>query len=334
MTISATSDLSKMLIFQDRSSLLNAKITSLNQELITGRLSNLGQDRTAHIPRIQYLERQIEIISAYETVQKDANSYFDQVDLSVEKIQNLVQDVGQTLIQDIGSNAQISHAKTQKMTMTLFEGLISALNRKGPSGFLFSGSKTSQSPFPLAKDIIEKVQSFSSGSASKEELVDKLDDWFDGPSSPFQQDIYKGSQTGIKTFQISPDMPAQLELRANDHHFRDLLKSAALAVVATTASLSKNEQKSALKFAAEGLLSANDALIEVRAELGSLKEKIEDQVTHDTAQLVTFKQSYNDLTVADPYETATKLKAAENQLESLYLLTSHLSKLSFMDYFE
>ena len=41
-------------------------------------------------------------------------------------------------------------------------------------------------------------------------------------------------------------MHAQLELRANDHRFRDLLKSAAIAVFATTASLSKNEQKKLL----------------------------------------------------------------------------------------
>ena len=82
------------------------------------------------------------MISAYETVQRDANSHFDQVDLSIEKIQNLTQDVGQKLIQDIGSKAQISHAKTQKMTMTLFEDLISALNRIIYSDLLFSGIKT------------------------------------------------------------------------------------------------------------------------------------------------------------------------------------------------
>ena len=336
MMISDTSDLTKLLIFQDRSDFLNAKITNLSQELVTGRLANLGQDRTAHIPRIQYLEHQFEVISAYETVQQDANSYFDQVDLSIEKMQKQVQDVGQTLFQSIGSNAQTPIAKTEKLTLTLtlFENLISALNRNSPSGFLFSGSKTTQAPFPKAKDIVDQIKSFSSGSVSKAELVDKLDEWFDGPSSIFQREIYKGSQTGIKSFQISPDMSAQLELRANDLRFRNLLKSAALAVVATTGTISKNEQKNALEFAAEGLLSANDVLIEIRAGLGSLKEQIENQATHDIAQLESFKQSYNDLTNADPYETATDLKSAENQLERLYLLTSQLTKLSFMDFFE
>ena len=259
---------------------------------------------------------------------------FDQVDLSIEKMQKQVQDVGQTLFQSIDSNAQTPIAKTEKMTLTLFENLISALNRNSPGGFLFSGSKTTQAPFPKAKDIIDQIKSFSSGSVSKAELVDKLDEWFDGPSSPFQREIYKGSQTGIKSFQISPDMSAQLELRANDLRFRNLLKSAALAVVATTGPISKNEQKNALEFAAQGLLGANDVLIEMRAGLGSLKERIENQATHDTAQLESFKQSYNDLTNADPYETATDLKSAENQLERLYLLTSQLTKLSFMDFFE
>ena len=334
MIISTTSDLTKLLIFQDRSNFLNAKITTLNQELITGRLANLGQDRTAHIPKIQYLERQFAMISAYETVQKDANSHFDQVDLSIEKMQGLVQDVGEALFQIIGSNAQIPLAKTHKMTTALFEDLISALNRNSPSGFLFSGNKTNQVPFPKAKDIIDQIKDFSFGSKSKEDLEDKLHDWFDGLSSPFQHDIYKGSQTGIKTFQISPDMSVSLEFRANDLQFRNLLKSAALAIVATTGSFSKNEQKNALKFAAEGLLSANDALIEMRAELGGFKERIENQATHDATQLASFKHSYNDLTNANPYETATNLKSAENQLERLYLLTSHLSKLSFMDFFE
>ena len=334
MVISTTSDLTKLLVFQDRSNFLNTKITTLNQELVTGKLANLGQDRTAHIPKIQYLERQFEIISAYETVQHDANSYLDQVDLSIDKMQNLIQDVGQTLFQIIGSNAQIPLAKTQKMTTAFFQDLISALNRNGPSGFLFSGSKTNQAPFPKAKDIIDQIKDFSSASMSIEDLEDKLDDWFEGFSSPFQDEIYKGSQTGIKTFQISPDMSVQLELRANDLRFRNLLKSAALAVVATTGLFSNNEQKSALKFAAEGLLSANDALIETRAEIGSLKERIENQAVRDATQLVSFKQSYNDLTNADPYKTATDLKSTENQLERLYLLTSHLSKLSFMDFFE
>ena len=334
MTFSTTSDLAKLSIFQDRSNFLNTKITTLNQELITGRLANLGRDHTAHMPRIQYLEHQIKMLSAYDTVQKDANSHFDQVDLSIEKMQNLAQDVGQALVQDIGPNSQISLAKTQKMTLTLFEGLISALNRNSPSGFLFSGSKTNHPPLPKANDIIEQIKVFSSGSVSKEDLLDKLDDWFDKPSSPFQLGIYKGSPTGTKTFQISADVSAQIELRANDHRFRNLLKSTALAVVAAAASFPLDEQKNTLKLAAEGLLSSNDALIEMRAEIGSLKERIENQATHDSAQLVSFKHSFNDLTSADPYETATDLKAAENQLESLYVLTSNLSRLSFMDFFE
>ena len=334
MAYSVSSDLSKLMTFQNRSSFLNAKITSLSKELTTGQLANLGSDRQAHLSRIHYLEHQIELLSAYETVQKDASSHIDKVDLTLEKIQNSSQEFGHRLILASSVSSRTAIFTAGQSAIALFEDIISDVNQASSGGFIFSGHKTNQPPLPKAAEILEKIRDFTAGVTSKEELESKLDDWFDGPNSVFQRDIYQGSAEGVRTFQVASNFSAELSIKADSDTIRNLLKNTALAVVATTGSLSQSEQKIALKTAAEGLLGVNGALIEIRSGLGSLMKRIDNQTTQDAAQLVTFKQNYNDLTRADPYKTATDLKAAESQLESLYILASNLSKLSFMDYFE
>lgn len=334
MAYSISSDVSKLMTFQDRSSFLNAKITSLSKELATGQLANLSRDRADNISRIHYLEHQVKMLSAYGSVQQDANFHFDKVDFAMEKMQTNVKEFGQNLLLTSSALSPATLSTSGHAAVALFEDIVSGLNQNSSGGFLFSGLKTNQPPLPKAADILEKIKQFTSGAVSKEELVNKLDEWFNGPNSVFQKDIYTGSTEGVKTFQVASGFSAKLDIRADDHRFRNLIKNAALAVVTTTASLSQSEQKIALKSASEGLLSANGALIKMRSDLGGLIERIENQTTEDAAQLVSFKQSYNKLTRANPYKTATDLKAAETQLESLYVLASNLSRLSFVDYFE
>ena len=80
------------------------------------------------------------------------------------------------------------------------------------------------------------------------------------------------------------------------------------------------------------LLSAQPKLINTAATLGLAQNRISTTAIRNASERSALELARNAIISADPYETATRLQDAQNQLETLFAVTARLSRLSLTDY--
>ena len=84
--------------------------------------------------------------------------------------------------------------------------------------------------------------------------------------------------------------------------------------------------------AGQQLVSTEDARTTLRARIGTVEAQIEAARTRNSAEETSLGILRSDLGSVDPYEAATRLQTVQSQLESLYLVTARVSRLSLTEY--
>jgi flagellar hook-associated protein 3 FlgL len=80
------------------------------------------------------------------------------------------------------------------------------------------------------------------------------------------------------------------------------------------------------------LLRTEDARITLAARIGSVEAQVEAAQSRNGAEETALGILRSDIGAVDPYEAATRLEAARAQLESLYLITARVSRLSLVEF--
>ena len=81
-----------------------------------------------------------------------------------------------------------------------------------------------------------------------------------------------------------------------------------------------------------GLVYAQQEVVGAQARVVIAQEQIEGWMLRTETEMVGMENARNSLLAVDPYETATRLEAAQFQLESLYTVTVRLSNMSLVNY--
>jgi flagellar hook-associated protein 3 FlgL len=119
-----------------------------------------------------------------------------------------------------------------------------------------------------------------------------------------------------------------------DPAIRDTLASFAMAALLDRGMLAGNAEERArlAQRAGQELLTSEDARITLAARIGSVEAQIEAARTRNGAEETALGILRSDIGSVDPYEAATRLEAARSQLESLYLVTARVSRLSLVEF--
>jgi len=87
-----------------------------------------------------------------------------------------------------------------------------------------------------------------------------------------------------------------------------------------------------LRHAGEALIAGAGNLVQLRASVGSAEARVEEASARLSARETALEIARNDMSAADPYETASNLQEVQLQLETHYTLTARLSRLSLTEY--
>jgi flagellar hook-associated protein 3 FlgL len=86
------------------------------------------------------------------------------------------------------------------------------------------------------------------------------------------------------------------------------------------------------KRAGESLASSQTGFAELAARLGTAEASIVNAGVQNDAQKSALETARLGLLSVDPYETAAKLAEAQTQLETLFAITSRMSRLSLVNF--
>lgn len=333
MTISGTGDRAYSILIQTRSAQIKQDIAKLTDELGTGRISDLVDHLGGDLSYLSDIERNLTLIDGYSVVTAEAKIYADTAQVSLGQLQDLSLSLGTDLLFSTPTEA-ISTLEQLSLTATeQLEIAVSALNTEFAGLNLFGGTDTDSAPIADAQTILDEMLIAISGNTTVDDIFAAADSWLADPSG-YDALVYQGSDTDLADLDLGSGLTVARSVRADDDVFKNLIRDVALAALATDATLGLDAQtQSALLTASgEGLLTDQDALARVGAQLGEAQARIEEATTRNEAQRSSLQIAYNDLTLADPYETAIKAEEAQFRLEALYAAMARSSRLSLVNF--
>ncbi|SMR82305.1 flagellar hook-associated protein 3 FlgL [Aliiroseovarius halocynthiae] len=334
MSIPTFGDMASTFLSRRHNTQMRQELTRLSTEMSTGRKTDLGSSTTGGIGAVAGIEHSLKLMAAHKQATTEARLMADTTQVALTTIHTQALDLSNGLIAARSANNATLLQTTAVDAEQKFASIISKLNTDAGGRSLFAGSATDQPALADADTIIGELMTAIAGEVTATGIAAQIDDWFNTPGGGFETLGYLGADESYGPIRLGNGETATLPVRANDDEIRGLLSAVAKTVVLAQGALNGDldQQQTLAEMSSNALLGAIDRTTLLQARVGAVEARIENAVAHNTAEQQALELSYNNLTAADPYETATRLEQLYGQMEAMYMTTARLSKLSFTDY--
>lgn len=334
MTLTSIGDLASTALLRHTNARLNAELSKLTQEMASGETADITRHLHGDYTHLGAFEREARMLSRYDAAAKHASLLTSTMQTALGTVQTTTGTLATDLIAQSSGGVPTGWQTTSRNAAQALETVISALNTSVAGRSLFAGQATDSTPFPSATAFLAALRPALAGATTLQDITTAIDTWFDTPGGGFESLGYQGSDQSLSPLRIGESDTVNLDLRGDSTPIRQLLKNTAMAALAADPALgfSNDIQKGLLATAGQGMLANQDALIGLRADLGYAEARIEESQSRISAEKSSLEIARNALVGVDPYETATRLKNVQFQLESLYSATASLSRLSLVGY--
>lgn len=331
----SVSDLARSYQLRLSQSALKSKLDTLSQESATGVKADIPLALGGDLGRVSQLESQLTMLSTYKNNLAEAGSLFDSMQTAVESIQSMASTTGTYLVSDALTSSDNTLQVHLSKAPDELRAVLSALNTSVAGRSAFSGSANNQPSVVGYDQMMAQLTTAVGGATDAATITAAIDAYFDSPAGGggFSDIGYLGDDQGSNAVPISSSKSVKSDLTANSSEFRLALKGFAIAAYAASAStLDAQTVRSLSQTAGKRLVDSQNPLSAAMTDIGIQQETVTRTQAANAAESSTLTIARNALIEADPYETATALKEIEANIETLYTLTSRLSKLSLVGY--
>ncbi|MFE3835793.1 flagellin [Pseudogemmobacter sonorensis] len=208
-----------------------------------------------------------------------------------------------------------------------FETVVNTLNTSVAERALFGGVISSNAPLPDADVLLTALEAATSGATTAEDAMQAIEDWFAAPTG--YAALYGGGASRAP-ISIAEGESVDLGLTALDPALRDTLSALAGVALLDRGLLGGNDaaRSSLVLKAGESIFAGAEARSLISSRLGIAQERIAVAQSRNSAEDHSLQRARVELTEADPYEVAARLKDFEARLEAFYTVISRISQLS------
>ncbi|KXF88632.1 flagellin [Phaeobacter inhibens] len=331
MIMNSYGDMAQHLFLRNRSVGLKNDISTLTQELSSGKTSQLTQKLGGDLTYLSDVERNLDRLKSFQVANTEAALFASSMQNNIELISdNVVKLTGDIFAVTTSPNDETSQQLSNQAEVYLTEA-IRSLNGETAGRSLFSGKDTEAQPLAdlntLMSSLVTEVTPFTTAP----DIVQAVKDWFADPLG-FDTVMYQGASDLMDPVKIGPTEEVTVSLKANDDAFKQTLQSLAIATLVNDPglSLTSDVKFEMLRSTGVELRESQVQLIQMQSDLGFVEGRIEETATRNGAAQTSLSLVFNELVQADPYETSTRLDEAQFQLESLFTVTARTSQLSLM----
>lgn len=326
-------DLAQSFMLRQQNTDLKSRMNQLSQELASGKTADVARHLSGSYSYLADVERNLVLLDSYDSASSEAVLFTGAMQDVLERFQTLATDLGSAALTAAGSFLDEAVVSASTRAGEDLESMINALNTTVAGRAIFSGIDSDTAPLISAEDMLAELRTALAGQTDLAGVQGVLDTWF-GTGGGFETVAYQGSTTSLRPFVLGEGETVDLDLRADDEGIRDLLKAAAMAALASDATLGFDSdlQLQIMKAAGEGLSFNQTGVVQIRADLGYAQTRAEEASSRIVSERASYLIAQSELLAVDPYDTATQLEDVQFQLEALYALTVKLSRLSLTDY--
>ena len=315
----------------------NARIVGemnrLASELSSGLKTDVSQAVGGDFGPLAGIERSLKVLSAFSNNARDAGIEISARQTALDKVQTGITELTSALLLSQSTDQPALIDNTAAQARQILEETISALNTRIGGRSLFAGAATDGPALADADTILTDIMAVASSETTVAGVDAALDMWF-GPAGGFETIGYLGSTATLDPLTVGDGVDVDVSTSALDPGLRGILKGMAMAALLDEGLFIGNpELRSDVALASgELLLSGETEFVSVRASVGNAESQVEKAKASLDTEKSAIEIARTGLLSADPFETASQLKAVETQLETFYALTARLSNLSLTDY--
>jgi len=313
---------------------LKADLTRLSRELTTGVRQDVSTALSGDFGPMADIERLLTTVKSRQTAAQEAAVVTEAMQTSLAGVQENSRALGSALLTVQSTDNVTTRRIVSDNARERFSMLGSTLNTHAGGRTLFGGGATDRAALASSEDMLTALKLAAAGETTAAGVEAVVDAWFDTPGGGFESTGYLGSTGAMGVFQLGEGDRVQPEFRADDPALREVMKGFALAALVGEDVLpgDASQQLELFRIASERMVTADQGLTGMRADIGLAQERIEAADVRNAAEKTSLELARNDLIGVDPYEAASQLEATVSQLETFYTITARLARLNFTDY--
>lgn len=331
MAMTSIGDLAAGFALRRQMAAAKSDLASLTQTMTTGQTADIGRRLGGNLAQLAAIDATLSRLDGYAQVTDRAGQMASARQAVLEQVSDTAADLSPTLlragsVQGTGQTDTAARAAEQALGLA-----VSALNTRLGDQTVMAGFTPDQPALISADDLLTAAAAAVAGATGAQGVETALANWFDAPAG-FQAVAYRGGVADAPV-PVADGRHIDSAATAADPAVKGSLRAMVMAALATRGvPADAAEQTQLVQRAGEVLAETATARTDLAAKLGAAAAEIDDAATRNAAQASALSQARNDLTVADPYETATRLTDTQSRLELIYALTARLGKLSLAEY--
>ncbi len=332
MAVTGLGDMSYTFQLRRQSADLKALTQRLSTEVSTGLVNDPARRLSGDLVPLSGIETSMTRLTAYEVAAAEAALFAGGMQETLATVDTLAGNLAPSLLSAAASGHVAMVRTTARDAADRFDSAVSALNTRVGDRTLFAGTAADRPALAPAEQILAALETLTTGLATAAEVEAAVVQWFGDPAG-FAAVAYRGGDP-LAPLAVSPEDSVTFDVTAGDPAFRDTLQGFALAALIDRGAgpALPSEQAALARRAGEMLLQGSADRADLAARIGTVEGRIETARQRNTAETSALEIARAALLSADPYETATRLEAAQGQLEALYAVTARLSRLSLLEF--
>lgn len=334
MSISSFGNMANLFRARHMMGHMKQDISRLGVELATGKKADISSHRGGDFSPIAGIEHRLKLLDAYDESTKTAALVFGAQQRVLGDLQARTEKLTENLFGVRGTQTPLLVNSSGTEAREAFAAAVSSLNTQIAGRALFAGTATDGKALASAEVMLADLVTSLSGETTAAGVSTRIDEWFMSSGGGFETLGYTGSAAQQGAIHLSEGERVEPVVKADHEDIRALLSALAKSAVLAEGVLSGDPkgQKSLIEMSSNQLLAANDKLTMLRSEVGRVEAKVEFSSVRNAAEKTALSMSRNELTNADPHETATRFQALHGQMETFYAVTAKISNLSFREY--
>lgn len=310
---------------------LRTQVQDASIEVSTGRPTDLARSLRGDVSPVLAIDATLARLSAFKTTATDAAHHASAQQAVLAGLSSLANGITTTLLGALNVPTPVQVDAAAADARGRLESAVGLLNSQSAGRAVFSGTATDTAPLGSAGAMLAALETAAIGATTSGQVAAAVAGWF---ADPLGYGAFYQGAGGLSPTPIAPGESADLPTTALDPAIRASLQGFAMAALLDRGILVGNaEERGRLaQRAGEALLTSEDARITLAARIGTVEAQIESARTRNAAEETALGILRSDLGSVDPYEAATRLETARTQLESLYLVTARISRLSLVEF--
>jgi flagellar hook-associated protein 3 FlgL len=334
MTLISLGDMAQTFALRRMTASMKQTARIAAQELTSGRSADTSQKVKGDLSRLTGIEGTLARLKGYRLSTDNAALTATAMQSVFAQFDRLTDGVGTGLLNASSLEGTRTLGALTRDAAQRLDVMLTALNTKVGDTTVFAGIATDGPAMASSDSILTALEAVvtAAGVTSAADIAATVTAWFEAPTG-FAATAYTGGPP-TATIAVSAEDNVDLAITAADPALRDTLKSLALVALVDRKNVVTDTKIGAeiAKIAGETMLQSHSDRAILAGRIGLAQARIDQAKTRNVAEEFTLQMARSDLLSVDPYEAATRMEAAQNQLETLYSVTARLSRQSLVDF--